>query len=161
MWPPPRAPTAAERAGLAASGFPALSTAKFEVSGQATFPAIMVGGVVRALQTYNCVGWALDQEYPFNYWPPDDIRFISRPPMDVMDDYFVGARKMTKRASIPAGIAKAIALYSKPTDIPTHVALLRSDGRWESKLGQNVRIIHENLADLDGPAYGAVTGYYI
>jgi hypothetical protein len=156
MWPAPRPPTPAERARLVSGHLPALATCAFEVSAPATHPAL----IGQFVAPYNCLGWVIDQEYPFHYWPPDDARFAGQSPMSIMDAYF-SHRGMPRAAVLPPNPAKAIALYARSADDPTHVALLRSDGRWESKLGQDVRIIHPHLTDLDGPAYGSVAGYYL
>lgn len=101
----------------------------------------------------------MDQAFPFNYWPPEDARYIGQNPLTVMDNYFAHY-EMHRVAAPPENGVKAIALYVNAANVPTHVALRRTDGRWESKLGQDIRIIHPTVSDLDGPAYGSVTGYY-
>lgn len=51
-----------------------------------------------------------------------------------------------------------IALYALLSDdgrlVPTHAARQLENGHWTSKMGEDVDIIHREIYDVSGPAYG-------
>ncbi len=51
-----------------------------------------------------------------------------------------------------------IALYAQLSDdgrlIPTHAARQLENGHWTSKMGANADIVHREVNDVSGPAYG-------
>jgi len=43
-----------------------------------------------------------------------------------------------------------------PKGTPTHMARQLSDGKWTSKLGQDVDISHNSLQSIEGKTYGEI-----
>jgi hypothetical protein len=52
-----------------------------------------------------------------------------------------------------------IAIYVDKTRKPTHAAHQLPNGKWESKLGGDVDIQHDSLAELTGELYGEAACY--
>lgn len=51
---------------------------------------------------------------------------------------------------------RKIAIYGISGANPKHLARQLVDGKWTSKLGQQVDIQHDTLDDITGPHYGSV-----
>lgn len=108
---------------------------------------------------YNCLAWAVGETQrrwdpsrnrnERNYWPTE-----SRSTQ--LTDVIVAFEKVGF-VRIDAAIWKAgrqtIALYARDGDL-THAARLLEDGRWTSKLGEDIDIEHETLDALAGGLYG-------
>jgi hypothetical protein len=52
-----------------------------------------------------------------------------------------------------------VALYADGNGKPTHMARQLLDGRWTSKLGQNIDITHKDVSCLEGGDYRRVAVY--
>lgn len=108
---------------------------------------------------YNCIAWAVGRSdlfiWPFMQWPPTC-------PHEETIDAFVSAFRTfdydtCKDGQFEQGFEK-IALYADGKK-PKHAARQLVNGRWTSKLGQNVDIEHD-LSDLEGPQYGKVVMFF-
>jgi len=114
---------------------------------------------------YNCFAWAarytdrwLDPDRPAGYWPAGIPLRLTLNTLTA-----VYAQHGYVRCDSPdheAGYEK-IAIYTDGRGIPTHAARQLPNGRWTSKLGENIDIEHDTLDVLDGPtpAYGGAARY--
>ena len=119
-----------------------------------------------ATERYNCIAYAAG-DVDHYWWPVKGVRGAIWPdgcPCAVTLDAFVAAFKSCgymecANGKLEDGLQK-IALYQKSGE-PTHAArqMRDRDGRWKSKIGDNVDIEHE-LAGLEGGSiYGTVVKY--
>jgi primase-polymerase (primpol)-like protein len=112
---------------------------------------------------YNCIAWAFKDNtrhwWPNakrSYWPVNIGSSIST--MDAFENWFSadGWEKIPNKDS-EKGYEK-IALYAL-NGSPTHAARLLDSGKWTSKLGASIDLLHD-LTDLEGPEYGSVIAIY-
>jgi len=129
------------------NAFPSLREAGYRV----TSPASSV---------YNCIAWAAEEDgrwwWPdprgFYYWPQDVPR------TDALESFIhafgvLGFVSCGEAAEVEAEHEK-VALYGKEGRVK-HAARQLPDGRWTSKLGQNIDIEH-SLEALTGRIHGSV-----
>lgn len=108
---------------------------------------------------YNCIAWAADDNS--RWWWPDAAGLYywpeGVPRRETMAAFVEAFRtlgfEVCEDPSLEPGCEK-IALYAKEDGVPTHAARQLPDGRWTSKLGQLEDIVHPNLRDVSGEAYG-------
>ncbi len=112
---------------------------------------------------YNCIAWAVGVDErpwwpgakPDMYWPPG---FPEESTLSVFKATFASlGYELCDDGNIESGYEK-IVLYAKGNE-PTHAARQLKDGRWWSKCGKNVDIVH-NLEELEGPCYGNVAMFF-
>lgn len=110
---------------------------------------------------YNCIAWAAGDDRRWwwptfqSYWPPNT-------PRDVTLDAFVRAFETLGYSECPHPFLEPqfekVAIYVQMNALgtlePTHAARQLPNGKWTSKLGKAEDITHDNLGDVDGPAYG-------
>ncbi len=105
---------------------------------------------------YNCIAWAAGDNkrgwWPnsYGYWPPSA-------PREETIDAFVKAYeslgyKSCADSMLETGNEK-VAIYALDNS-PTHAALQLENGKWTSKIGQNIDIEHATLRAVEGPIYG-------
>lgn len=113
---------------------------------------------------YNCAAHALGDHSRFwwpgvkhMYWPSG--AGTSRNSVKSFDQLFdqVGG-KATQRHEVEKGFVK-VALFVEGLN-PTHLALQTPDGKWSSKCGANVLIVHDSLEELEGGIYGDLAKIY-
>jgi hypothetical protein len=112
---------------------------------------------------YNCIGWAVGRNDLFMW--PDKYNQMFWPllcPREETIDAFIAAFRFfgyepCENDHQEEGFDK-IALYAQEGK-PKHAARQLANGRWTSKLGQNVDIEHD-LLDLEGPKYGQVLMFF-
>jgi hypothetical protein len=130
---------------------------------EAAFPGLVGTGADKtsdATPDYNCIAWAAEDdsnwwqaEDPFNqyYWPPG----VPRGPG--VDALLIAFEQLgyspCDHEDVEEGFEK-VAIYIGPNGQPSHMARQLPDGRWTSKLGENVDISHDGVWDLEGPVYG-------
>jgi hypothetical protein len=111
---------------------------------------------------YNCIAWAFGDNRR-HWWPNQKRSYwpINCSGMSVS----VAFQELFKRGGWEQAINpyyeighEKIALYTLNGE-PTHASRLLPNGRWTSKLGQNIDLTHE-LSDLEGPKYGKPTSFY-
>jgi hypothetical protein len=114
--------------------FPNLDLSKVEVTGEAT-------------RSYNCLAWTLGITSVWLWpWARGRRRRVSE--TDFRGLYDIFARDLARKAHV--------AVFGTSTRAMTHASLSLSDGeRWESKLGQWLRIRHP-LEGLESKSYGKV-----
>ena len=108
---------------------------------------------------YNCIAWAAGDDS--RWWWPDRVGLYywpeGAPRRETMDAFVEAFRRLgfevCEDSSLEPGWEK-IALYAKEDGVPTHAARQLPDGRWTSKLGKLEDIVHPNLRDVSGEAYG-------
>lgn len=115
-----------------------------------------------ATRRYNCIAYAAGVEtrqwWPdpmgVGYWPPNVTRAETM-------DAFVEAYATLGYAPCADGTYEIgfekVALYAEADGTPTHAAIQREYGIWQSKLGECEDIEHYTLECLSGPGYGAPT----
>lgn len=139
------APTEAELR----SEFPRLAASEFAVASDDT-------------DAYNCIAFAAgDTERwwwptpaePQHHWPPAAPRELS---LSAFERAFgtLGYRRCGSD-ELEDGYEK-IVIYATPGRVPTHAARQLPDGRWASKLGDEVDIVHNGPDDVAGKWYGEV-----
>jgi hypothetical protein len=107
---------------------------------------------------YNCIAWAYGVND--NWFWPDDYYFW---PEDIKREETVEAfielfRSINYERCDTASLEtdrEKVAIYAL-CGIPTHAARQLPNGKWTSKLGEEIDIEHDNLACLNGPVYGEV-----
>ncbi len=110
----------------------------------------------------NCIAWAAGDDR--RWWqpdPPDDGYWPQNLPNEPTVAAFEALFGQLGYAScqtdeLEDGFEK-IAIYAKEGEV-THTARQLPNGRWTSKLGQNIDIEH-TLRGLQGPAYGEVVRF--
>lgn len=119
-------------------------------------------------RAYNCIAWAAGDTsrwwWPIrlpgvNYWPKGV-------PREATIDAFIAAYATLGYSpcadgSLEAGTEK-LALFARSMAtslVPTHAARQLESGEWTSKLGPFEDIVHANVSNVSGPAYGVVALY--
>jgi hypothetical protein len=130
-----RDPTPEEKA-KAAEKYPRLK--HWKVTGEAT-------------ESYNCIGWSLCSE---------DFGWVNPKRTLAEQDALYKARGFVPSATCePEHKKRKVAVYCKDGE-PVHAAKEIADGGWyESKRGNNIRIIHRR-DELEGGFYGDVRKCY-
>ena len=113
---------------------------------------------------YNCLAWAASET--FRNWWPDPMKIGWWPtgvPRAITKEAFVAAYatrgfSLCVESALEPGIQK-VAIYghrdpASGAEVPTHAALQLESGEWTSKLGRYEDIIHLDVIDVTGPAYG-------
>ena len=120
---------------------------------------------------YNCIAhaagendkwWSVDKKTAGN----DVFWFDNVPSQATLENFILAFGKLgyeiCDSTQIENGFEK-IAVYVSakdqlhaPKGSPTHMSRQLSDGRWTSKLGQDVDILHNTLQNLEGKIYGEV-----
>lgn len=114
-------------------------------------------------QTYNCIGWAADENDRF-WWPdPGSTKYYWPPdlPFDETPANFIKAFKTMgyepcNSFRLEDGYEK-LAIYTGKDGKTKHMARQLSDGTWTSKLGRDWDIKHKTLVGLEGADYGTPT----
>ena len=113
-----------------------------------------------ATTEYNCIAWAACETdrwwWPdplgISYWPNNSPRAET---LEAFIQTFQASGYQTCDTSdLEPGLEK-IAIFTKLTGKPTHIARQRSNGRWTSKIGELEDIEHE-LESLVGDTYGVI-----
>ena len=118
--------------------------------------------------SYNCIAWAVGDTsrwwWPLplrgggNYWPEDT-------PRDETMEAFVTLFKNRGYTECDDGSLEdgneKVAIFAKVNGrpVPTHAAYQLESGKWTSKLGRFEDVIHDEVTDVDGPAYGVPIVY--
>lgn len=131
--------------------FPSLAQTGFRITSQDTID-------------YNCVAWAVEGDQD-NWWWPDqaeDAYWPEGAPRQESLEAFTEAFRLygyelCKEAGWEEGFWK-IAIFTNPQGVPTHVARLKSEGLWTSKLGSDEDIEHKIDGFADSP-YGNIACY--
>ena len=111
---------------------------------------------------YNCIAWAYGSNKkwywpsgkPEHFWPPDI-------PLQETVDAFIKLYESIEYEVCPDGELEKdyekVAIFTKD-GIPTHAARQLSDGKWTSKLGQQIDVSHSIFSIING-TYGDVEVY--
>lgn len=113
---------------------------------------------------YNCIAWAAGDQtrfwWPFKlsgyYWP---VPITSPATVELFISAFstVGY-SACENGELEVGTEK-IAIYVGANGEPAHASRQRSDGKWLSKLGPFVDIVHATADAVGGSEYGEVARY--
>ena len=119
----------------------------------------------RRTTKYNCIAYAAgDVTKP--WWPPvPNVKGYYWPPGAPVEETlsaFISAfqslgYEVCDSPDYAPGFEK-VALFAKPTGVPTHAATQYENGRWRSKLG-NLEDIEHDLHAVECPIYGTVQVY--
>lgn len=113
-----------------------------------------------ATRRYNCIAYAAGVEnrkwWPdpmkIGYWPPNVAR------QETLEAFILAFGSLGYEPC-PDGaleyVYEKIALYADSEGVPTHAAIQRENGVWQSKLGDCEDIAHATLECLNSEAYGA------
>lgn len=114
---------------------------------------------------YNCIAWAAgdntkwwwpDNEY--NYFWPDGVKRE-----ETLDAYIEAYQTVGYEVCDSGQLEKnteKIVVYINPVNgAPTHAARQLPDGKWTSKLGQNIDISHLEPETLTGGKYGTIARF--
>jgi len=127
------------------------------------FPALIEFPLERTsddTRNYNCFAYAAgDEERPWDclpilprgvYWPPGVPR-KENDVFSVMLGYETLGYALCDDGKLEDGVEK-IAIYVDQNDVPTHAAIQRADGSWQSKLGAEIDVRHSlrSLEDYNG-----------
>lgn len=109
---------------------------------------------------YNCIAWAVNRSdlfiWPIGmHWPPTCPREVTVEAFSAAFGTF--GFEACNSDQHEEGFEK-IALYAQQGK-PKHAARQLANGRWTSKLGQEVDIEH-HLSDLEGFEYGQVVMFF-
>ena len=105
---------------------------------------------------YNCIAWAYGENHKW-FWPakrcywPTNIPYENTPEAFIKLFAAIGYQHC-EDSLLELGYEK-IALYIKDNE-PQHAAKQLNNGKWTSKLGQDIDIQHDTPACLNGPLYG-------
>lgn len=102
---------------------------------------------------YNCVAWATEIDDEWIQFPYDEQNNYDDSIRKYIT-YFTDLGFTETNDSRPEENVLKIALYGDKENNFTHVARLRSNGKWASKLGDWEDIEHDTLEVLSGPGYG-------
>lgn len=109
---------------------------------------------------YNCIAWAAGDTK--KWWWPDPLEQLYWPPEVPRQqslDAFVKAFALlgySARCDASCETDKhKVAIFVNSSQTPTHAARQLANGKWTSKLGQQIDIEHELVA-IEGPLYGTV-----
>ena len=113
-----------------------------------------------ATKSYNCIAWALERddvwcwpdEYGYFFWPIQNREATQVAFIEMFATY---GYKCCENSSLEEGFKKII-IYLK-NGIPTHASRQLENGKWTSKLGQDIDIEHDFPEILNGPEYGTAT----
>ena len=129
------------------------------------FPSLREAGyrvTSPASSVYNCIAWAAQEDG--RWWWPDPRGFYywpqGLPRTDALESFveafrLLGFVSCGEAAEVEAAYER-VALYGREGRVK-HAARQLPDGRWTSKLGQNVDVEH-SLEALAGGVYGNVMG---
>jgi hypothetical protein len=114
---------------------------------------------------YNCIAWAAEDDTLW-WWPDPFLMYYwpSGVPRSLTLEAFVEAYstigyKKCEDGNLERGIEK-IAIYMNPLNgQPTHAARQKANGKWTSKLGKDVDIMHGTPEGLSGQNYGTVSQF--
>ncbi len=131
-------------------GFPKLRLTTWEISSEPD-------------TQYNCIAWAAGDDSRFwwpaqrYFWPLGVKRELS---ITAFDELFrsLGFKECPDPGDGTESVQR-LALFARGTE-PTHAARQLINGRWTSKLGKFVDIVHHRVQDLEGHAYGLVVRMY-
>lgn len=111
---------------------------------------------------YNCIAWAFGDNTKW-YWPdPSHIYFwpsgIARTEelSSFVELYSLIGYEICADGRHCNGIEK-IAIFTND-NVPTHAARQLNNGKWTSKLGQNIDVCH-SISSIEGGEYGYVEIY--
>jgi hypothetical protein len=114
-----------------------------------------------ATKLYNCIAWAAEDKIN-NWWPAKGAKWPKDAPKEINIAAFVAAFETLAYERCDNGDLeegyKKIALYAL-NDVPKHAARQLPDGRWTSKMGKDIDIVHPNVGAVEGPFYGRVVAY--
>lgn len=133
---------------------------------EAAFPKLRTGAYDKTSEMdpgYNCIAWAAGDttrfwwprpERPY-YWPDGLPRVATR--QNFIDAFSTLGYSPSDSldASIEQGLEK-IALFEDTSGKPTHAARQLATGAWTSKLGVDIDIEHQDVAGVEGNAYGTL-----
>ena len=130
--------------------FPKLASSRYRVTSDQT-------------EDYNCIAWAAGQTDvrwwpapPLSgyYWPAGIPRVAT---LDVFRDAFTGLGYQPCNGASFELRHEKVAFYVGANGIPTHAARQCQNGRWTSKLGDEVDIEHDFDALAGHTPYGVIT----
>jgi hypothetical protein len=121
---------------------------------------------------YNCIahaagetdkwGWSVDKNITGN----DVFWFDNVPSQGILENFILAFGKLGYKPCESAELEndfEKVAIYVStkdefhaPKGSPTHMSRQLPNGKWTSKLGQDVDISHNTLQSLEGKIYGAV-----
>jgi len=105
---------------------------------------------------YNCIAWAYGEHKKW-FWPmkrrywPANITYEET--IEAFMQLFASIGYQSCDNPLFEPEYEKVAIYALD-GIPTHAARQVDNGKWTSKLGEDVDIVHDNLECLDGPLYG-------
>lgn len=111
-----------------------------------------------ATPSYNCIAWASEETHRW-WWPDpyDQYYWPSNLPREQTLLVFIRAYEgLGYTPCSNFGFEKdyrKVAIFADQDGKPTHAARQLANGKWTSKLGQDVDIEHE-LNGVEGPVYG-------
>ncbi len=108
-----------------------------------------------ATSAYNCFAWAAGDTQRWwshrRYWPPEAPRAHTREAYQAA--FEVLGYTPCGSGEFEEGYEK-VAVFADRLGRPQHAARQLADGRWTSKLGDDIDIIHSSLNDVAGGIYG-------
>ena len=128
----------------------------------ATFPSLNDDGYTIESQStpaYNCIAWAAG-DVDKVWWPAAHAYWPEGIPSEERLEAFVLAfqslgYELSPDSRLEPG-NEEVAIYVDSDNVPTHAALQQTDGRWTSKLGKSVDIVHTTTGGVEGNEYGTV-----
>jgi hypothetical protein len=117
-----------------------------------------------ATPKYNCIAWAAEDTENF-WWPKPDPGYYWPPTVlrEVEIGRFIEAFRTCGYEPCDNGDREAgwqkVVIYAQSDGTPTHMARQLEDGRWTSKLGNNIDITHPTVEALEGNQYGKAAQY--
>ena len=126
------------------------------------FPNLKSGGYKKTSEKsdrYNCIAWAAGNnrswwwpdKLDFGYWPDGAPRANT---VDACIKAFESIGYVICADGTPEHDFEKVAIYKKSNKL-THAARQLENGKWSSKLGEDIDISHE-IDGLDGGYYGDV-----
>ena len=116
-----------------------------------------------AAKEYNCIAWAYGKDD--DWFEPDAEQQFSWPisrreySLVAFEELFASIGYIScADASKEDGFLK-IAIYVNGIGEPTHAARQLATGKWTSKLGKGIDIMHDSPDVLNGPSYGTAHVY--
>ena len=110
---------------------------------------------------YNSIAWAAADVG--HWWQPDPFRIYfwpeGAPRIDDVDSYVAAFATMgyeVCESGVTEGGFQKVAIYRGRDGRPSHMARQLQDGKWTSKLGQDIDITHVSPNDLEGDQYGSL-----
>jgi len=132
---------------------------------QQKFPLLVTGTFHQAspaTSAYNCIAWAAGVDTIW-WWPHVDAFWPLGVPYEESVDAFEKAFATLGYTRCADGVLETdfekIAIYADFAGAPKHAARQLRDGRWTSKLGQDIDIVHTEPRVLNGPTYGYVARF--